>query len=141
MILFILITLGLYLVSIYATNDMGSTHPIIYPSLLFIPLLIMQIYTTVNGCYPDYSSGHRIGSIYKLSDRGVFIKSHEGELISDGGININAWAFSIKSEDVYKKLITIPCKQVKLDYKQYLISPFYIESNYEITDVTCITTE
>ena len=62
------------------------------------------------GCY---SEGTRVGIVQKLSNKGLVVKSYEGELVMDGekirgsGGYIrggNVWKFSAQDTDVAKKL-------------------------------------
>ena len=79
------------------------------------------------GCSNEYSTGERAGTVYKLSKKGYFLKTWEGELNVGGvatdnvGIMVpNVWQFSICDES-YVKAVSDALetgKRVKVGYSE-----------------------
>ena len=96
-----------------------------------------------NGGYnPDYSDGSRVGELYKISKKGVFWKSWEGELklsefnLRKGGDDgSNVFEFSSLSDDLGQKLQALQGRRVKITYRQWLISPIQQGSSYTAQSV------
>lgn len=74
--------------------------------LLALSLAVLSL----SGCSSNYSSGFRLGVVRKFSNRGVFIKSWEGQLLLGGVISDRAehptlvnetWEFSIDPDRVH----------------------------------------
>jgi hypothetical protein len=91
-----------------------------------------------------YSEGVRAGSVIKISKKGVFIKTYEGELAmsSVGGYMMqpnqmgNTWSFSVKNKAVFEKIISMEGKQVTLKYKEKMRTfPWLGETRYFVYDV------
>lgn len=98
-------------------------------------------------CSWTYSEGTRAGQLIKFSEKGVLLKTHEGELNMGGlrtgnandGLEGNLWQFSVLNEDVVEDLISAEGKRVKLSYKErYRAMPWQGETNYFITKVEVI---
>ena len=120
---------------------------------LLIPLIISMIFIT--GCF-NYSSGDRAGVITKLSYKGIFWKSQEGQLNlggittdSDGNVVSNVFYFSFDNQNKhnadYKKIKELieTCidtgKRCKLHYEQELIiAPWRAGTDYIITKVEAL---
>jgi hypothetical protein len=99
-------------------------------------------------CAENYSNGERKGTVVKLSEKGLIFKSWEGELLI-GGVKqkadgkggsstvLNVLEFNVQDKDVLKKLEDAleNGTEVKLTYKQWLLSPITINSDYVITAV------
>ena len=95
--------------------------------------------------YGSYSEGYRAGTVMKLSKRGFFFKTYEGQL-NVGGItmsnvgNSSVWAFSVESDrnDVIEILneVAISHQRVKLFYEEkFVIFSWRGETKYLITKV------
>ena len=96
------------------------------------------------GCY---SEGVRSGEIQKFSQKGVFNKSWEGEMVMEGlkvksagnGAAVtNVWRFSVTSQDVANKVNVAVFKggKVSVKYCQALINnPLERNTSYEVIDV------
>jgi hypothetical protein len=91
----------------------------------------------------DYSDGNRAGNLVKFSKKGYIFKTYEGEL-NLGGINPmpgntianNIWVFSVKDENVAKKLMEMEGKTVRLHYIEKVKNlPWQGESKYFVDDV------
>lgn len=115
---------------------------------------IAIIFSLLNpfGVMPNYSDGQRTGDIYKISKKGVFWKSWEGEMYlggyhSTGGknptIETDKFYFSIpESEetvkaDIIKKLQE--CSETRnectVKYREWLIGPWWVGSSHIVEDV------
>ena len=66
-----------------------------------------------------YSTGSRIGTVVKYSQKGWIFKSHEGTL-QLGAQGSNTWNFSVSDSDVSTQIQDVMDKQikVKLTYKE-----------------------
>jgi hypothetical protein len=103
----------------------------------------------VSGCDEGYSDGERAGVITKLSRKGLLIKSWEGQM-NLGGVTqksddkgnsymtANTWEFTVRAPALVAKVDHAMAAggRAKLAYRQWLISPLSMESDYEITAVT-----
>ncbi|OZV71008.1 6-phosphogluconate dehydrogenase [Winogradskyella aurantia] len=98
-------------------------------------------------CSWTYSEGTRAGQLIKISEKGVFFKTNEGELNMGGlrmgnpndGLEGNLWQFSVLDEGIIKELERAEGKRVKLSYKErYKSMPWQGETNYFITNVEVI---
>jgi len=97
----------------------------------------------------NYSNGVRSGMINKISNKGLFWKTWEGEMALEGMVSgensngANVWDFSIdrddpKTQDLVKKIQTALStgQKVKVDYTQKLTTwPWRSDTTYLITDV------
>lgn len=98
------------------------------------------------GIGDNYSNGVRAGVITKLSHKGLFMKSWEGEL-NMGGMKestdgkghtttvANIFEFSVTDEQVVKTIQDAldSGKPVKLTYHQYFIHPMGLETAYVVS--------
>lgn len=104
------------------------------------------------GWAPNYSDGERTGEMYKFARKGLIWKSWEGSMYlggvhSSGGKNptlqLDTFEFSIASrnEDERKEIIEKITKCAReravctIQYRQWLKSPIYINSSYEVIGV------
>lgn len=85
--------------------------------------------------------GKRMGVVYKVTKRGWFVKSWEGEMFVpseevnlSGGINPEIWFFSISDELVVKDLEKTMGRNVILKYNRSF-SPFERETLFDVTKV------
>lgn len=78
----------------------------------------------------DYSTGSRVGKLYKLSKKGIVWRTYEGELdlemmeTNEYGMSNKVWCFSVPDEKVAKGLEAIQGQRVKLIYNQKVIADF-----------------
>lgn len=87
--------------------------------------------------YVPYSEGTRSGELIKISNRGVFFKTWEGE-ISQGISGAQIFSFSIldKDKEIIEELKNYQGKYVKLDYvERYSSFVFWGDTKYFITKV------
>ena len=89
-----------------------------------------------------YSEGTRTGYLMKLSKKGYVFKTHEGQLnlggLQDDQTSIigNVWDFSLKDDELVKKLEQLEGKKVMLRYKEInRAMPWQGETNYFITGI------
>jgi hypothetical protein len=108
---------------------------------------------TLAGCFPNYSDGERVGVITKISRKGIIWKSWEGSL-NQGGTKIqtqsnsngdahsavvpNAIDFNVDDAAVLAKVkdAADTGKVVKITYREWLISPPWIDASHVVTSVT-----
>lgn len=102
----------------------------------------------IGGINWEYSEGSRSGVVQKLSKKGVFWKTWEGELnlgymqatSTEHGQNIAPaiFYFSVENEEVAKELVEAEKsgKRVTVEYKQYFMRGYNKGgTSYDIVDV------
>lgn len=95
-----------------------------------------------SGCGSDYSTGVRSGVIVKFSRKGLLCKSWEGEVnlggmvSTDSGSVPNVWKFHADESNApaIEKAVRAG-KPVQLHYKQWTISPWCQDSDYDVMTV------
>lgn len=104
-------------------------------------LLAAIIFLAISGFafiyYVPYSQGTRSGELIKISNRGVFFKTWEGE-ISQGISGAHIFTFSIldKDQEIIDQLNNYHGKYLKLDYiERYASFIFWGDIKYFITNV------
>ena len=96
----------------------------------FILILVCFIMACFGGIDYDYSTGSRVGKLYKISKKGIVWKTYEGELdlemmeSSEHGMSNKIWCFSVPDEKVAKELEALQGHRVKLIYNQKLVADF-----------------
>ncbi len=109
-----------------------------------IPLLLFFIYTMITLTW-SYSTGERAGYVQKLSEKGLFCKTYEGELIlvTVPGTQAEKFFFSVPDKAVARKINETIGKRVRLVYEQHIGVPTncYAETQYYVTDVEVIAGE
>lgn len=101
-----------------------------------IILLALAFYAFVY--FVPYSEGTRAGELIKFSNKGVLVKTWEGQ-ISQGISGAQIFDFSVmdKEEDVIRKLKEYQGSYVKLTYvERFATFFFWGDTKYFITDVT-----
>lgn len=87
--------------------------------------------------YVPYSQGYRSGELIKFSNKGVLVKTWEGE-ISQGISGAQIFPFSVldKEQGVIQKLKEYQGKYVKLTYVERYATFFWLgDTKYFITEV------
>jgi len=87
--------------------------------------------------YVPFSEGYRSGELIKFSNKGVLVKTWEGE-ISQGISGAQIFQFSVEDsqKEVIEKLIDLQGKYVKVTYKERYSSFFWLgDTKYFITEV------
>lgn len=116
--------------------------------LIYGGIAIVLMVLAVPGWIDDYSDGERVGVVTKMSHKGIFFKSWEGEMLqegmqkvsnSDGKVNYvpNVFQFSVKDGDVAKEMenAMVSSKPVSVKYNQWLIKPISVDTTYNIVQV------
>ncbi len=88
--------------------------------------------------YASYSEGTRSGELIKFSNKGVVVKTWEGE-ISQGISGAQIFSFSVedKEKHIIKKLEKFQGRYVKLKYKERFAKISWLgDTKYFIIDVT-----
>lgn len=91
-----------------------------------------------------YSTGVRVGTVQKISKKGIFSKSWEGELVMEGlKVNTtqhgttsgNVWAFSVLDPKVAANIeqATMTGQSIALRYCQVPLSIGKTDTDYHIT--------
>lgn len=103
-------------------------------------------------CGENYSNGIRVGTVIKLSEKGLFFKSWEATVDLGGSQNYDQhdtkgrvtgsslvrylWEVNVEPSAVPKMQKALSdTSRVELVYKQWAIAPIRIGSNYVITDI------
>lgn len=93
------------------------------------------------GFYPDYATGQREGYVTKMSEKGIFFKTNEGQLqVGTGQMAAlqEPWSFSIP-DALVPQIQAALGKRVNIEYTQFLMMPWrYGETDYLVTKVTAI---
>lgn len=74
----------------------------------------------------ETSDGTRVGTLYKISRKGIVFKTFEGQLHLAGSQMMteqSTWNFSVKNAEVYQQIQQYEGKMVKCHYKE-LVNPF-----------------
>ncbi|PZW37775.1 hypothetical protein LX95_02788 [Mesonia algae] len=103
--------------------------------LLAIAVVAIAFYSFVY--FVPYSEGTRAGELIKFSNRGVMVKTWEGE-ISQGISGAQIFSFSVldKNEEVIEKLNQYQGEYVKLTYvERYGTFVFWGDTKYFINKV------
>ncbi len=106
--------------------------------LLLIPIALFALYTWAALTWA-YSSGERAGYVQKLSQKGWVCKTYEGELIlvSMPGTQAEKFAFTVRDENIAKKIDETVGKRVRLVYEEHKGIPTdcFGETSYFVQDV------
>lgn len=85
------------------------------------------------------SDGTRTGLLFKISRKGVFFKTGEGQLHLGGSMQMSEqsiWNFSTRNQQVYEKLQQYEGKNVKCHYHEVVNAfPWQGDTNYIVDDV------
>ncbi len=104
--------------------------------LLSIVALFMAYYAFIY--YVTFSEGTRSGELIKISNKGVIVKTWEGE-ISQGISGAQIFSFSVldKDEDVINKMQEYQGQYVKVNYVERYSTFFWLgDTKYFVTKVT-----
>lgn len=104
--------------------------------------IVAALCLTLCACGRDYSNGSRVGVVTKLSQRGLFWKSWEGEL-NMGGVRAqqdstvaNVFEFNADEAAVPKIQEALRTgKRVELIYREWAIGPPSIGNDHVVIDV------
>jgi hypothetical protein len=124
----------------------GMRRGFLFFFLALVALGGLAIYLLMN---VSYSDGYRVGTIQKISKKGVFFKSYEGELAQgfldanpemDGGVATRTFSFSVPagSDEVLASIDRAieHNRRVKLYYEErYRTLPWVGDTKYVVTKV------
>lgn len=102
---------------------------------LVVLAIVVAIYLFIY--FVPYSEGYRSGELIKFSNKGVVVKTWEGE-ISQGISGAQIFPFSVldKDEQVIQALKDFQGEYVKLKYTQRYASFFWLgDTKYFVTEV------
>lgn len=107
-------------------------------ALIVVPAVGFGLWVAVTLNY-SYSTGERAGQLQKISHKGWFCKTWEGEITmpTQPGIPPQIFTFSIRDEAVAQQLLKAAGQRVSLSYDQHVGVPTtcFGETNYFITRV------
>ena len=105
---------------------------------VLLPILLFALYTWASLTWV-YSSGERAGYVQKLSEKGWVCKTFEGELVlvSMPGTQAEKFFFTVRSEEIAKKINETIGKRVRLIYEEHKGIPTdcFGESPYFVQEV------
>lgn len=110
--------------------------------IMIVAILLSVVGGLLGGC--SNSTGSRVGQVVKLSNKGLVVKTWEGDLTT-GGMNangVNVWHFTVTDEKLVPTLQDAMDRNqtVKLSYNQRMVrNPVTSDTPYHITGVTVIT--
>ncbi len=107
-------------------------------ALIIVVILVLFASWYAFVYYASYSQGTRSGELIKFSNKGVVVKTWEGE-ISQGISGAQIFSFSVEDthEDIIKKLEKLQGRYVKLKYKErYAKISWLGDTKYFVIDVT-----
>jgi hypothetical protein len=106
--------------------------------VVMLPIILFALYTWAALTWV-YSSGERAGYVQKLSEKGWVCKTYEGELVlvSMPGTQAEKFFFTVKSNDVAKKINESIGKRVRLIYEEHKGIPTdcFGETSYFVQEV------
>lgn len=105
---------------------------------IIIGIVVLSIVSYFGFLYfATYSEGYRSGELIKVSKKGVFFKTYEGEL-SQGISGAQIFSFSVldSDEEVIANLKEMEGHYVQVTYvERYRTFPWWGDTRYYITDV------
>lgn len=112
---------------------------IVWIGLFFLSLIPMHF----EGLYRGYGMGERTGYITKLSEKGIFWKTIEGQIqVGTGNMSALQEPFDFTIRKLRPDLIALAdslgttSSRVKIHYVQWLVMPCYVgDSGYEVDDI------
>lgn len=117
---------------------MSSRFTRIFTLLILVPLLLAAAWTWVTLNW-NFSEGERTGYVQKLSKKGWFCKTWEGEIVmvTMPGAIPDKFEFTVPDPAVAKRINALAGKRVILIYEQHKFIPSscFAETEYFITDV------
>lgn len=119
----------------------GKMRKFLFGFIVFLLLLGAGLYAF--NYYVPYSEGYRAGKLIKLSRKGIFFKTWEGEL-SLGIGHDQRWAFSVEKKDkeVRAKLLDLQGQDVRVKYiERFWQIPWMGDTKYFVKDVMRVDEE
>src|ERR1035437_6605731 len=115
-----------------------------------------EAFTLIDLCGASFagctrSDGIRVGIISKFSNKGLMVKSHEGELVlggqvgtSHGGSVANIWEFTCLNPEIVPVLESAMNSNLVVSIKYHqtaLYNPFRRDTTYLVENVTIVPTK
>ena len=104
-------------------------------------MLLAIVLCVLPGCY-TVSEGERVGTITKFSNKGILVKTWEGEMVLGGsgasGNAQNTWSFTVEDPAVVEKIRSAQkqTQVVSLAYKEELyVAPWRGDTHHFVHDV------
>ena len=125
--------------------NQGVAKVKLWTKRLLIGLLVVGVLFTAFyflwGNYA-YSEGTRAGTLIKISKKGYIFKTYEGQL-KLGGIDLkkedglsDTWSFSVRKEEIYRKLEKLQGEKVVLRYEEINYAmPWQGDTDYFIIEI------
>jgi hypothetical protein len=116
-------------------------------SMTFHTAIAATLLVGLAACGSHYSEGERTGTVVKLSEKGLFCKSWEGEIASGGMIatsdghggsamQANVLDFNVSPYQVKAVQAALESgKPVRIHYHQWWTAPFCIENDHVVDAV------
>lgn len=105
-------------------------------------LALFLIMFTLTACAPNFSQGERVGVITKLSEKGLILKSWEGEMLialpkdMASGAEPEKFSFTADTDAVMKlRAAMYNGNRVIVSYKQWFFAPPTVDTRYIVFDV------
>ena len=112
--------------------------------LMLLALCLFALYTWGTLTWV-YSSGERAGYVQKFSNKGYLCKTWEGELIlvSMPGTQAEKFQFTVRDDNVAKKINASMGKRVKIDYKEHkgIPSTCFGETTYFVENIQILESQ
>lgn len=109
--------------------------------LIVFPILLLVFYTWFV-LWWSYAEGERAGYLQKLSKRGWICKTWEGELrlVTMPGTVAEPFLFTVRKDEVAKKLNENIGQRISVDYKQHVGIPTscFGDTQYFVEDVRIV---
>lgn len=105
----------------------------------FSRAILASLLLSVAACGSHYSDGERTGTVVKLSEKGIFFKSWEGEMASSGMTQgaANILDFNVEPSEVKNVQAALASgKPVRIHYHQWFMAPLTIENDHVVDMVT-----
>lgn len=130
-----------------SSSIMRRTDWALYTAILVVFGFAVYVMTAIAhvGLFPNYSDGSRAGLIQKVSRKGLWCKSVEGELVlqsfgskaANPGAFSDTWQFTVVDEKIVAQLeqAMTSGKITRLTYQQWFVKPMCNDTPYVITKV------
>jgi hypothetical protein len=110
---------------------------------VLVVLMLVFVSAMFSACGRGYSEGERFGVITKLSKKGVFWKTYEGELLMVVDNNVSSaitpecFLFTILNEEISNKaqIAQQQGNRVGIKYTQWFVTPLSMGTDYEVIDI------
>jgi hypothetical protein len=108
---------------------------------ILLPISLFALFTWAS-LHWVYSSGERAGYVQKISHKGYFCKTWEGELIlvSMPGTQAEKFLFTVSNAEVAKKINASLGQRIRISYKEHsgIPSSCFGESAYFVDAITVL---